>query len=132
MKIKNFLITGIVGGIIDYLLGWLLYGILFRDHFPGEMPNILFIFLGCMTFGFLVAYIFTKGKPITTFASGMVSGAVIGFFLSLWSNLFMRSNAINVDYQNMFLDITISVVMGAIVGVSVAFINDKLTEKTTE
>ena len=132
MKIKNFLITGIVGGTIDFLLGWLLYGLLFRDQFPGEMPNILFIFLGCMTFGFLVAYIFTKGMPITKFASGIVSGAVIGFFLSLWSNFFMRSNSLNVDYQNMILDIIISIVTGAIVGASVAFINDKLTEKIAE
>ena len=129
MKIKNFLIAGIVGGTVDFVLGWLLYGMLFRDQFPGEMPNMLFIFLGCMTFGFLIAYIFTKWASITRFTTGMVAGAVLGFFLSLWNNFFMRSNSLDVDYQNMLLDIMIGVVMGALVGASVAFINNKLTEK---
>jgi len=127
MKIKNFLIAGIVGGIIDFLLGWLLYGILFRDQFPGEMPNMLFIFLGCMTFGFFVAYIFTKWASITNFTTGMRAGAVIGLFTALMSNFFMRSNSLNVDYANMLLDIAITLVMGAIVGASVAVTIDKIS-----
>ena len=127
MKIKNFLIAGIVGGIIDFLLGWLLYGILFRDQFPGEMPNMLFIFLGCMTFGFFVAYIFTKWASITNFTTGMRAGAVIGLFTALMSNFFMRSNSLNVDYSNMLLDIAITLVMGAIVGASVAVTIDKIS-----
>jgi hypothetical protein len=107
----------------------LLYGLLFRDQFPGEMPNMLFIFLGCMTFGFLVAYIFNRNTAVTKLSLGIVAGAEIGFFLSLWSNFFMRSNSLNVDYKNMILDIVLSIFMGAIVGASVAFINDKLIEK---
>jgi uncharacterized protein YacL len=129
MKFKKILISGIIGGTIDFLLGWLLYGLLFRDQFPGEMPNMLFIFLGCMTFGFLVAYILNMNTAVTKLSLGIVAGAEIGFFLSLWSNFFMRSNSLNVDYKNMILDIVLSIFMGAIVGASVAFINDKLIEK---
>lgn len=128
MKIKNFLIAGIVGGIIDFLIGWLLYGILFRNQFPEEMPNMLFIFLGCMTFGFFVSYIFTKWASIKNFVAGMKAGAVISIFIALWSNFFMRSNSIQVDYKNMFLDIVISLVMGVIVGASVALVNGKLSD----
>ena len=129
MNIKNFLIAGIVGGIVDFLLGWVLYGMLFRDQFPGEMPNMLFIFLGCMTFGFFVSYIFTLWAAITNFTEGMKAGAIIGLFTALMSNFFMRSNSMEVDYKNMLLDIVISIVMGAIVGASVAYINGKLTKR---
>ena len=129
MKITNFLIAGIVGGIVDFLLGWLLYGMLFRDQFPGEMPNMAFIFLGCMTFGFFVSYIFTRWAAITKFTEGMKAGAIIGLFTALMSNFFMRSNSMEVDYKNMLLDIVISLVMGTIVGASVGYINGKLTKR---
>ncbi len=29
MKTKNFLVAGIAGGIVDFLLEWLFYGIIF-------------------------------------------------------------------------------------------------------
>ncbi len=34
MKTKNFLVAGLAGGITDFLLGWLFYGIIFKDTFP--------------------------------------------------------------------------------------------------
>ncbi len=39
MNAKIFLVSGIVGGIVNFLMGWLLYGIVFSDQFPvtGEM-----------------------------------------------------------------------------------------------
>ena len=46
MNAKNFLVSGIVGGIVNYLLGWLLYGIVFKDQFPvkeGEVMNMTMI-----------------------------------------------------------------------------------------
>ena len=33
MNAKNFLVSGIVGGIVNFLLGWLFYGILFESQF---------------------------------------------------------------------------------------------------
>lgn len=129
MKMKNFLISGITGGIVNFLLGWLFYGILFRDQFPGEMPNMLFIFFGCMIFGVFIAYIFTKWASITKFTTGMNAGATIGLFLALWSNFFMRANSLEVDYKNMLLDIAISMVLGALVGATVAIVNGKLSER---
>ncbi len=48
MKAKNFLISGIVGGIVMFFLGWLFYVILFKDFFPPNPnegnENILLIF----------------------------------------------------------------------------------------
>ena len=127
MNVKKFLISGIVGGFIDFLLGWLFYGILFKDQFPpSENMNMLFIFLGCMTFGFLVSYIFSKWAGISILISGIKAGAIIGLFLGFYSNFFMNAMQAAPNYQNMGLDIAITIVLSAIVGGSIAFINGKL------
>lgn len=127
MKAKIFLISGIVGGIIDFLLGWVFYGILFKDYFPSsENMNMIFIFLGCMTFGFFVSYIFNKWAGISNISTGLTAGAVIGFFLGLHGNFFMNSTAMEINYQTMGLDIAISIVLSALVGATVAFTNGKL------
>ena len=126
MNVKNFLVSGIVGGIIDFLLGWILYGMLFKDLYPqSENTNLLFIFLGCMTYGLFLAYIFTKWAGITNPMTGLKAGAIIGFFTSLSMNFFMYSG-MAVNYQNMTIDVLISIVLGACVGASIAFVNGKM------
>ncbi|MET0759557.1 MAG: hypothetical protein ABWZ56_04000 [Flavobacterium sp.] len=126
MKIKNFLLAGIAGGIADFLLGWLLYGIVFKDYFPSEMPNMLFIFLGCMTFGFFISYIFIQWASISNYLTGLKAGAMIGIFIGLMTNFFMRASSMDVDYQNFGIDLVIGIVMGALVGAVVAAVNGKL------
>lgn len=124
MNVKNFIVGGIVGGIADYLLGWLFYGILFKENFGGKDPeNMLFIALGCMTFGFFISYIFTKWAQISTWATGLKAGAVIGLFCGLQSNFFSNSMNATPDYQIIGLDMAIMIVMGAIVGAVVGAVN---------
>ncbi|MDI6031492.1 hypothetical protein QLS91_00255 [Flavobacterium sp. LB2P84] len=127
MNVKFFLVSGIVGGIVQFLLGWLFYGILFKNSFPSDgNENMLFIFLGCMTFGFFVSYIFTKWAGISNAATGLKAGAVIGLFMSLYSNFFMNSMTSEINYQTMGLDIVITIVMAALVGAVIALVNGKL------
>ena len=83
MKTKNFIGSGIAGGIANFFLGWLFYGIIFKDSFPqpDESSNaMILIALGSITFGLFIAYIFTKWAQISTVSSGAKAGAVIGFF----------------------------------------------------
>jgi len=126
MNVKNLLVSGIVGGIVNFLLGWLFYGILFNDIYPeGEDMNLVFTFLGCLTFGLFIAFIFTKWAGIKAPLTGMKAGAVVGFFTSLSMNFFMYSN-MPVNYQNIVLDVVISIVIGSLVGASVALILGKM------
>ena len=126
MNAKSFLVSGVVGGIVDFFLGYLFYGILFKDFFSqNESMNLLFIFLGCMTNGFFISYIFTKWAGITNPITGAKAGAVIGLFTSLSMNFFMYSSKI-VNYQNLFLDVVISIVISVFIGASVAIINGKM------
>jgi len=127
MNAKNFIIGGIAGGIVDYLLGWLFYGILFMDFFGGGQPeNMLFIVLGCMSFGFFVSYIFTKWAHITTATTGLKAGAVLGLFEGLQSNFFNHSMEAAPNYQHIALDMAIMIVMGAFVGMVIAMVHGKL------
>ena len=126
MNAKNFLVSGVVGGIVNFLLGWVFYGIVFKDIYPqNENMNLLFIFLGCMTSGLFMAYIFTKWAGITNPVTGLQAGAVIGLFTSLSMNFFMYSS-MPVNYQNMALDVIITIVISALMGAAIAFVNGKM------
>lgn len=126
MNVKNFLVAGIAGGIINFLLGWVFYGILFKDIYPeGEDMNLVFTFLGCLTSGLFVAFIFTKWAGISMPVTGLKAGAIIGFFTSLSMNFFMYSNK-GVNYQNIALDVLISIIISAIIGAAVALILGKM------
>ncbi len=127
MNVKNFIIGGIVGGIADFLLGWLFYGTLFAENFGGGHPeNMPFIVLGCMTFGFFVSFIFSKWAQISTLATGAKAGGVIGLFLGLYSNFFMNSMNLTPDYKLIALDMVIMIVMSAIVGAIIGVMNGKM------
>jgi membrane protein YqaA with SNARE-associated domain len=128
MNVKNFMVAGFVGGIVNYLLGWLFWGILFKDTFPSDesQMNMLFIFLGCITFGFFVSYVFNKWASIATAITGSTAGAIFALFLSLHSNFFQHSMELSPDYMMMATDILLSVVCGAAVGAVVGFVNGKM------
>lgn len=127
MNVKNFIVGGIVGGIAEFLLGFLFYGFLFKKNFAtGGQENMALIFLGCMTFGFFVSYIFNQWAGISTAVSGLKAGAIIGFFIGLHGNFF--TNAMNAapDYKLMGLDMIIMIVMSAIVGAIVGLLIGKM------
>ena len=79
-----------------------------------------------MTFGFLVSYIFNKWAGISNMISGIRAGAVLGLFLGFHNNFFVNAMQTNPNYQNMGLDIAISIALSAIVGGTIAIVNGKL------
>lgn len=126
MNVRKFLISGIVGGIVDFILGGLFYQTLFPNIYPANKDiKVEFIALGCLTFGLFVSYIFVKWANIITFKTGLVAGAVIGLFYGLSMDFFMYSS-MPMNLQNFVTDVLINVVMGAFVGAIIAFVNEKL------
>jgi len=129
MKTKNFLVAGIVGGIVDFLLGWLFYGIIFVNTFPQpeeSSETMLFIFLGCITFGLFIAYIYTQWAQISTAVTGAKAGAIIGLFVGLFFNFFNMAMGPETTLQLAALDVGISVVMTAIIGAVIGLVNGKM------
>lgn len=130
MKTKNFLVAGVVAGIVYFLLGWLFYGILFKDFFP-EQPEedaqtMLMIFLGCLTYGLFVAYIFTKWAQISTATTGLKAGVIIGLFTALFYNFFNMAMMSGATYEMFAMDTGITIVSTAIIGAVVGAINGKM------
>ena len=129
MKTKNFLAAGIIGGIVDFLLGWLFYGIIFINTFPQPKESsqtMIFIFLGCLTFGLFVSYIYTQWAQISTATTGAKAGAIIGLFVGLFFNFFNMAMGPEATLQLAALDVGISVVMTAIIGAVVGLVNGKM------
>ena len=128
MNVKNFLVSGVVGGIVNFLLGWVFYGMLFKDIYPeGENMNLLFTFLGCLTSGLFIAYIFTKWAGISNWITGFSAGAILGLFMAFYMNFFANSMKLtpDINFQIMALDIAITVVMSALTGAVIALVNGK-------
>ena len=126
MNAKNFIVCGIVGGIVNFLLGWVFYGLLFKDLYP-ETPGtkLEFIALGCFVFGFLMSFIFTRLAGITNARVGLTAGAIIGFLNGLSMNFFMYSG-MPLNIQNMITDVAICTITGAIMGAVIALVNGKM------
>lgn len=129
MKTKNFLVAGIVGGIVDFLLGWLFYGIIFIDTFPQpeeSSQTMIFIFLGCLTFSLFVSYIYNRWAQISTAISGAKAGAIIGIFIGLFFNFFNLAMNTEGTIELAALDVVITIIMTSIIGAVIGYINGKL------
>ncbi len=129
MKTKNFLVAGLSGGIADFFLGWLFYGIIFKDVFPQPEESIitmLFIFLGCITFGLFLAYIYIKWAQIATAVTGAKAGAILGLMMALYYNFFGMAMNSEATLQMAALDVGIGIVMTAIIGAIIGAVNGKL------
>lgn len=132
MNTKTFIIAGLVGGVVDWLLGWLFYGIIFADKFPqpdAESNAMLYITLGCFTYGFFISYIYNKWANISTFSTGLKAGAIIGLFMGLAANFFRMAEQASDNFEMFAIDMAISIVMAAIVGGIIAVVNGKLASK---
>ena len=99
MNWTKFLIATVIGSVIYFLLGWLVYGILFADflsisenfresvQYPEEEFKIGLMFLSCLPWTGMLTYIFMKWANISTFTSGLKAGALLGALITLASFL---------------------------------------------
>ncbi|QBZ98503.1 hypothetical protein [Flavobacterium sangjuense] len=131
MNVKNFIVGGIVGGIVDFLLGWVVYGMLLKDTFPksacdGPAENMLFIFLGCMSFGFLISWVFSQGEGISNMAAGIKMALGISVLMGMCSWFFMNMTQETIDVKLMAIDIVAGMVLATGVGAAVAMVNGKM------
>jgi len=126
MNLKKISISGLAGSVVHFFLGWIFYGMLFTDIYAnGTEPNLLFIYLGGLTFALLVAYVFVKWAKISNPLTGATAGGTIGLFYSLSMNFFMYAN-MEINYTSIALDVAITFVMSAIMGAFIAVIIGKL------
>ena len=124
MNTKSFILSGIAGTVVSFLLGFLFYGFVFTDLHPdGSEPCMLFIFLGCLFYAFLIAYVFCKLAQLTSFKTGFTAGLVMGILYAMVWYFFM-----NWEFKPMAIieEIIIGGLMTAVLGGAVAYVNGKV------
>jgi len=134
MSTNKILLAGLAGGVTTFLLGWLVYGILLSGFFeanqgtatgvsksPEEMVMWAMI-VGNLAWGFLLALVYGRWANISTFQTGAIAGAVIGFLaaLSYGFIFFATSNIMNLTAT--IVDPLAYAVMSAIAGGVVALV----------
>ena len=133
MNTSKLILAAIVGAIANFLLGWLIYGIILRDTMSKGMTpeanalnktemNYLGVFIACLLYSCLLSYIFERWSKSRTIVSGMVAGAIIGFLMTasfdtqLWSMTNMYSSM-----SFVMIDILAATIMASLTGAVVAW-----------
>ena len=132
MDIKKLFIGTIVAAIVYFGLGYLFYAKLFADFFhqntagplmgvDRDVMIIWIIALGNVAHGLLLSYVFIKSN-VSTLASGLVTGGVIGLLMSAGMDLIMYGTT-NLSNKNAVMaDVAIVTVMSAVAGAIVGMI----------
>jgi len=133
MNTKKFLIGGLVGGIVYFLLGYLFYGTLLADFFHNNagtatgvdrgMDNLEWwaLVLGNLLSGCLLSYIFVKSN-VRSAGAGLLTGAAIGLLVAAAYDLVSYGVTNLMTTTGMFADIGTFTVMSAIAGAFVGWV----------
>ncbi|MBS1510132.1 MAG: hypothetical protein JST86_04780 [Bacteroidetes bacterium] len=134
MDIKKLVIGGIAGGVLYFLLGWLVYGTLLADFMkthPGAVsgfdrpsPDFTYLVIGNVLSGFLLAYIFVKGN-VGSLVNGFITGAVIGILMAAAFDTINYGLTFLISKKVMLADVLASGIISAITGAVIAVLMGK-------
>jgi hypothetical protein len=128
MNTGKFVVGGLIGGVLFFLLGWLIYGMLLMDfmnqHMSAAAAGVMrpeaewpwwAMITGNFGIGFLLSYVFNKSN-VASVSNGAVTGAVVMFLFSFSVNLMMYAQMNLSDLTGIAVDFIASAIIGAIVG----------------
>jgi hypothetical protein len=138
MDIKKLFIGGIAGGVAFFLLGYLIYGNLlmnFMNSHTGAAGNIsrpepdfMYLIIGNLAVGFLLAYIFIKAN-VNTVTGGIITGGIVGLFMSVGYDCMIYATTTTISKTAMAADVAASTVMTAVTGGIIAILIGLLTKQ---
>ena len=137
MNTQKFLVSGIVGGIVSCLGGYLIYGMLLKSFFEGcstlpagvnvmRTPETMIwwsLILGCVFMGLLYSYIFNKRANINSLSAGVSAGFVLGLLMTAGTDFIMYGTANFSNLTGTLADIACGAVLGALTGGAVGWMN---------
>jgi hypothetical protein len=128
MNSQKFILGGIVGGILYFLLGYVFYGTLLKSFFDEngmavDMTKMIWwaMAVGNLAGGFLLAYIVGKANANGA-GSGAGVGLVVGLLMQLSFDLIMYGIGKGMTMQAIAADVAVGAVMSAIVGATIGWV----------
>lgn len=124
------LIGGVIGGVVFFLLGYLIYGLLMSDMMASCMTcqrlmedlDLPFLIVGNLFAGWFIAFAFSKMSGVTTFAAGVTTGAILGLLMSVAMNCIMyATSTIYSGITCIVYDVIISIIIWGLTGGVIAW-----------
>lgn len=125
---SKFLVGGLIGFVLFFLLGWLVYGMLLADMMAGYMNtectrpmeemNMSLMILGNVGFGLMFSYILSNGgAKFASFSGGAIGGAIVGLLVSLSydSMIYAQSTMMN-SFNGIIMDVVAFTIISAVAG----------------
>lgn len=123
---NKVLLATLAGGVVSYLLGWLIFGMALAENTSmwgsatgiqkTEMGDMWALILGNLTGAYLLAHIFSRWAGINTLEGGLKTGAFLGFLIWLTVDLIMFGTTNMYSLTGVGIDVAASTVMGAATG----------------
>lgn len=130
MNVKQFSIGTLVGAVVLFLLGFLVYAVLFSTFFEANLGSATgvnraddsmvmpVLFLGNIALAGLLTYIYLQWAQISTFMTGLKGGLIIGLLMNLGHNLIMYSTTNIMNITGALVDVVLyTIVIGLTGGV---------------
>ena len=126
MNTNKLLLSGVAGGVAFFLLGFLVYGVLLMKFFEanaGTATGVMkepmdwwALILGNLAWGFLLAVICLRWANISTFATGLRAGAIIGLLTGLSFDLMIYGTSNLSFLTGTIVDVLIFTALSAVAG----------------
>lgn len=128
MDIKKLLLGGITGGVLFFLLGWVIYGILLMNFMAAHtgvagniarpQPDFLYLVIGNLAMGFLICFIFIKAN-VNSLGAGFITAAIIGLLMAVGYDCMAYATSTVLSKTGMAADVIAATIMSAITGAAV-------------
>jgi ABC-type antimicrobial peptide transport system permease subunit len=121
---KKIILSSLVGTLVYYLLGWIVYGLLEISESSGN-ESMVFIFLGCLFYALVFAVIFARWAHISTLKSGFKAGFILGLLYILSWQFFVTSDG-GFDLVPFVKEVLIGTLITAIMASAIAYVSGKI------
>ncbi|MCC6816553.1 MAG: hypothetical protein IT267_09090 [Saprospiraceae bacterium] len=135
MNLSKLIQATLLGAVINFLAGWLLYAVVFKSAMesgmsdaakaimlPEDQQKIPMYFVSGLCFSLMLAYVFERWAGIRTWMTGAIAGGIIAALISLNYDFgFIASTSLYNGYGMLFMNAIGSLIMGAVTGAAIGW-----------